>query len=124
MPRKSKYPLDWPRSSRTQRGNPSPLRPKVIGDLLSVGEQKTEARAAFNAALSADPQDLQSQYALIELDAAAGQFDSARKRLDRLLTGHPEDMMTRLYVADFGRKATQVPGRNRPISPSARRKSD
>lgn len=65
-----------------------------------AGGHEAEARAAFNAALSADPGFRAARQGLIQLDIKDNRFDAAAEALDRDLAGHPNDTAERLLLAN------------------------
>ena len=69
-----------------------------LGDLLLAGANPMDARAAFQAAASADPHFRPAQLALARLDASEGKLDSAHHRLSDLLAANPNDSELWLYM--------------------------
>ncbi len=79
----------YPRSAAIQN---------YLGDLLAADGQPAGARAAFAAALSADPNFRAAQLSLARLDVAEGRLDAARGTLTALLAAHPHDPELWLYM--------------------------
>ena len=62
---------------------------KTLGDWLLRAGDKPRARAAYLAALSADPRNVPAELALAALDEGEGNLDAARRRLVALADSKP-----------------------------------
>jgi tetratricopeptide (TPR) repeat protein len=60
-----------------------------------------EARAAFEAALAADPANREATLALVEMDERAGNFAAAEKRLERLAARDDHDPAAQKMLAEL-----------------------
>jgi len=69
-----------------------------LGDLMLAEGKTAEARAAYTAALSANPRFRPPQLALVKLDVSDGKLDAAQRRLSELAAGNPNDPDLWLYM--------------------------
>jgi putative PEP-CTERM system TPR-repeat lipoprotein len=69
-----------------------------LGELLLADGKPADARIAFTAASSADPQFRPAQLAVARLDVSEGKPESARRALTALLGTHPDDPELWLYM--------------------------
>jgi len=83
-------------ASQTQ----SPAVQDFLGTMLAGAGQTVQARAAYAAALQADPHFTQAELALIQLDVADGKVDSAWKRLSDALARNQSNSTIRRWLGD------------------------
>jgi tetratricopeptide (TPR) repeat protein len=74
---------------------------QVLGQLLAVSKKPEEARSAFLAAETANPNFAEAEIALAQLDANAGKFADARRRLQGVLAGHSSTLSAQLLLAQL-----------------------
>ena len=72
-----------------------------LGVMLMQQRDRTEARAAFAAAKSVDPQFVQSDLSLAQIDTSEGKLDDARNRLETLLKNNSNNETARLWLGNI-----------------------
>jgi len=72
-----------------------------LGGLLIANGQRAEARAAFQAAKSANPKFTAADVSLAQLDAAEGHVNEAAKTLSNVLAQNPQSIPGRLLLASI-----------------------
>ena len=80
-----------------ERPNSAPLRFR-LGVLLAAVGQSRDARAAFTAALTANPLFPPARLALAQMDRGEGKPDAARQDLDPLLSSKDGELWARLEL--------------------------
>jgi len=82
----------------------APVQAAIGEVLLSLGN-RSEARKAFNAAVSAEPAFSPAQLGLAHLDFEENQLDSARRRVAALLTAEPTNVTALSAAGDIELRA-------------------
>ena len=72
-----------------------------LGLMLAASGDMKGARIAFQAAKAADPSFVQSDLALVQVDAIESQFEDARKRLEAVLTVNGNNLTARLWLGNI-----------------------
>ena len=80
--------------------NSAPMQ-DFLGVALMAQGDRTQARAAFQAAKAADPRFVQADLSLAQLDAMEGKLDDARKRLEAVLATNKVDSTSRLWLGNL-----------------------
>lgn len=77
----------------------SPAAQEFLGTMLMSSGKLAEARTAFDAARSADPQASSVDYALVRIDVLERNLDGARKRLEAMLPSDGRNGLARQWLA-------------------------
>lgn len=82
----------------------------LLGNLLSLNQDRPAARKAFEAALAIDPKLLEASMALAQLDVIEKQTGAAAKRVDEVLTLDPNHQDALLWAANLAIMRDDKPG--------------
>ena len=74
---------------------------QFLGTMLVAQGHPEEARQAFWAAKTADPQSILADLSLAQLDVAGSKFDDAEHRLQGLIASHGENATARLWMGNL-----------------------
>lgn len=74
---------------------------EFVGTMLLAHGDHTEARTAFTAAKTANPQFARADLSLVQLDASEGKLDDARSRLNTLLAANGGNTTARLWLGNI-----------------------
>jgi tetratricopeptide (TPR) repeat protein len=74
---------------------------EFLGVMLATQGHQQEARQAFLAAKTADPQSVLADLSLAQLDVAGRKVDDAEHRLQSVITSHGENMTARLWMGNL-----------------------
>jgi tetratricopeptide (TPR) repeat protein len=74
---------------------------EFLGTLLVANGDRTQARAAFAAAKLADPQSVDPDFSLAQLDVMEGKPEDARKRLEGVLATHSSNATAELWLGNL-----------------------
>jgi Tfp pilus assembly protein PilF len=72
-----------------------------LGLLLVANGNRTEARTAFTAAKAANPQYVSSDLSLVQIDAAEGKVDDARRRLQEIIKSSGTNLTARRWLGNI-----------------------
>jgi Tfp pilus assembly protein PilF len=88
----SEYAARQPKSAGVQ---------EFLGELLAGSGDLAGARAAFQAAKAADPQSVQADLSLVQVDLVEGKLDDAEHRLRAVLSANPADTTAHLWMGNL-----------------------
>ena len=74
---------------------------EFLGVMLVAQGHQEEARQAFSAAKTADPQSVLAVLSLAQLDVAGRKLDDAEHRLQGLISSHGENTTARLWLGNL-----------------------
>ena len=86
------YAARQPRSAPVQ---------EFMGMMLFAHGDRAQARAAFTAAKTANPQFARADLSLVQLDASEGKLNEARSRLTALLATNGGNILARLWLGNI-----------------------
>jgi putative PEP-CTERM system TPR-repeat lipoprotein len=95
------------RLAAKEPGKPLPLL--LRGRIEERRNRAPEARAAYEAALAADPRYFAATAALASLDMAAGRMPAARDRVTKALEADPKNGRGRLLLAEIAQRSGAAP---------------
>lgn len=81
----------------------------LLGTARAAVGDTAGARAAFETALKLDPNFLTPAIQIAQLEVAAGSFDAAAKRLDRVLVRDPKNVDAMLLHARMAERQSKLP---------------
>jgi len=79
--------------------NSAPVQ-EFLGQLFMVSGDRRRARAAFEAALAADPKFVRANYSLIQTDLLDDKLDDAQRKLEAVLAGDQTNTLARQWLAN------------------------
>lgn len=79
----------------------SALVQDYLGLLLMVNGDRAEARIAFKNAKEANPQLVSSELSLVQIDAAEGKADDARRRLEAILKSNGSNRTAKRWLGNL-----------------------
>jgi Tfp pilus assembly protein PilF len=72
-----------------------------LGVMLLGSGDRAEARVAFTAAKTADPQFVKAELSLVQVDVLEGRLSDARKRLESVVSSNGNDLTARLWLGNI-----------------------